>query len=315
MVGARMDINKAKHDSNFTILAPGGCQSKCKFCFWNRNEAGIITPDDYFERLISVLFNLPEQFQTISISGGEPSESYYLEGIVKMVDRVRRERFFRRIVLTTNLSDIDAVKRVLYGIDHINISRHRIDDASNDNVFGRKSATTKELSEFCSFNNYMPIQIMPKKTVTMNVVYDEMHESEAFDYIEYAETAGFGAISFRKKVNRGCDVSRTYLEHYFYMNHHLLSEDACPVCRGSVFEISNGMQVRFKAGVSEPSIEMGEVFEAVFHPDGNLYADWSRMVPLYLDINKTRPERSEPTCVYQKPVFVAGCGRSGIGGC
>jgi sulfatase maturation enzyme AslB (radical SAM superfamily) len=51
------DINNSySSNPNFTILAPGSCNSKCEFCFWNRDE-GKIKPDisNYRKSLKNIL--------------------------------------------------------------------------------------------------------------------------------------------------------------------------------------------------------------------------------------------------------------------
>ena len=147
----------------------------------------------------------------------------------------------------------------------------------------------------------------------MNVVVSEkLSMIHAVPLINYARKQGFNALSFRSEVRSGSRAQKTPLEKYFYKHMTLISEDSCPVCRGSVFHTSDGFEVRFKAGVPEPSIESGGVFEAVLHPDGNLYADWSRLVPLSLNCdNLFTPSLPHPLNLSQchpPAVKASGCG-------
>ena len=68
---------------NLSIVMPGGCNGKCDFCFWQKTKPC----GGYLEKLTGVFTSLPSQFSQLSITGGEPTLSPYLENVLNLIDR------------------------------------------------------------------------------------------------------------------------------------------------------------------------------------------------------------------------------------
>ena len=277
-----------KYGPNTTILLPGSCNAHCEFCFWNRKEAKIKPPADYFDSVFSALLFLPDDFKCLSISGGEPTLSPFFGQFLARLGAFRRRRPFDRVVLTTHGGNLApflfAVGSV---VDHINISRHGIGDAANYEIFGTENIPSDdELRALIT-----DIHCVTNCDVTLNCVIpddsrDRTHAVRDFcsRFIKYAKDLGADAVSFRKEAST---VAPTKAERAFRNRYGVVNETKCPVCRGMNQDV-NGFDVRWKGTVHEPSIETGGVYEAVIHPDGKVYTDWGMKVPLDLSPSKTR---------------------------
>ncbi len=313
----------ARPDPNFTILVPGGCNAKCDFCFWNADFGRIRPPADYLNKLRHVLLNLPNSFSTVSVSGGEPSVSKMLIPVLQVIEEVRRTRQYDRVVLTSNGSNMPVLESIAAEglIEHLNISRHHINDEKNEAIFKTKAVpTTKMLEEFIwRIHKTSAIDVCMNAVVTTvlsAVVPDGSKEISAASLIFYAEFTGFDAISLRKVAS---DVTPTPAETVYRNAHGVLHETKCPVCRGMVQKVG-GFEVRWKGSVAEPSIVSGKTYELVFHPDGKTYADWGMKVPVAvpgMDIVQPVIKREREKIRY--PYYVppdtgrSGCGSGGCG--
>jgi molybdenum cofactor biosynthesis enzyme MoaA len=111
--------------ANLSIVTPGGCNAKRKFCFWEQKE----TPEDYLINLSNSLIKAKKlHLKELSITGGEPTISPYLPQILEAVKMYN----FKKVVLTTNGVELHNVVDSMRGIvNHINISRHHYDDEIN----------------------------------------------------------------------------------------------------------------------------------------------------------------------------------------
>jgi len=309
-------LDLSRPDPNFTILVPGGCNAKCDFCFWNADFGRIRPPADYLSELRLALLALPPSFTTISVSGGEPTVSKFLVPILRVIDKVRMERPYNRVVLTSNGSNSKALESIAVEgfIDHLNISRHEIDDSKNEAIFKTKVVPTTAMLKDLIWR----IHVTSSVDVCMNAVVPPdlpAHSPtrlSAINLIEYARDTGFDAISLRKEAS---NVIPTPAENEFRRMHGVVHETKCPVCRGMSQRV-NGFDVRWKGSVAEPSIVSGKTYEAIFHPDGRIYADWGMKIPLALHGRlKATPKAEEKVRV----VYVdrdngrSGCGSSGCG--
>lgn len=71
------------NNPNLSIVMPGGCNGNCQFCFWKQTEPC----GNYLEKVNNILKSLPSQFKQLSITGGEPTLSPYLEKVLNLIDR------------------------------------------------------------------------------------------------------------------------------------------------------------------------------------------------------------------------------------
>lgn len=263
-----------KFGPNTTVLLPGSCNAHCEFCFWNRDESLIRAPDNYVEKVLNQIGDLPELFSVLSVSGGEPTLSPFFSKFVIGLSYLRRYRHFDRCVLTTHGGNLDRyITAVGCAFDHINISRHGIGNEENFAIFGTdRIPTDRDLAQMIA-----RIHAETHCDVTLNCVIPDDRDHSNHDvrdfcmsYIEHAKKLGADAVSFRKVAS---DVKPTRAEKAFAKRFGVESRTNCPVCRGMNQRVE-GFDVRWKGSVAEPSIETHGVYELVYHPDGNAYADW-----------------------------------------
>lgn len=270
-----------KYGPNTTILLPGSCNAKCDFCFWNRDEGKIrVGKEVFLEKAFTYLANMPDLFSVLSISGGEPTLSPYFSSFLVALSRFRRDRYFERVVLTTNGANLDKhIAAVGCAVDHINISRHGLTTEENQAIFKTESIPTDEdLKRLIS-----RIHKITHCDVTLNCVIPEDGPNNGIDtfkfcrtFIKYAKDLGADAVSFRKVAS---DVSPTMAEKMFAEKYGVDSETQCPVCRG-MNQIVDGYDVRWKGTVNEPSLDTHGIYEVIIHPDGNGYVDWGMTMPV-----------------------------------
>jgi DNA-binding cell septation regulator SpoVG len=92
---------------------------------------------------------------------------------------------------------------------------------------------------------------------------------------------GFSEICFRKAHTETSDLKPTETER-LVSAFKIAQHSECPVCRSDL-RIIEGMQTWWTASIAEPSdLMVDKMYEAVFHPDGKLYADWSKNIEIEL---------------------------------
>jgi pyruvate-formate lyase-activating enzyme len=245
---------------NFSIVVPGGCNAKCAFCFWNENKKAM--PSNYLTRLSKVLEQLPDNFKSISLTGGEPTANPIFKNILEVLKGYRNR--FERIVLTTNgfmltqcVDDIDGV------VDFVNISRHRVDDLENAEVFKTNTVPNRR-SLVCIIKklNQAGIQVTLSQVLEGNCTTDSVD-----DYIHFAKRVGASGVFLRKTHG---DLDAHPVESGF--SNWKATENSCPVCLDKR-QVINGMPVAWKRGLLEPS-EVG-FHELIFQQNGMLSLDWA----------------------------------------
>jgi MoaA/NifB/PqqE/SkfB family radical SAM enzyme len=286
-----------KYGPNTTILLPGSCNAHCGFCFWNRDEGKIKPPQDYIDKVFKILADLPKEFETLSLSGGEPTLSPQLTKLLTRLGKFRRTNDrFQRVVLTTHggnlLEHLPAIGCVA---DHINISRHAIGTKNNRDIFKTKGIPSdEELRDIIT-----EVHDMTECDVTLNcVVPPNVTVKFCNDFIHYARYLGADAVSFRKQAGT---VAPTRAEKSFVKKYGVLAETKCPVCRG-LAQTVDGFDVRWKGTVHEPSVDTGGVYEVVIHPDGEAYSDWGMKHPIDLT-----PKKKKKRVVKSKQPVPVGC--------
>lgn len=250
---------------NFTIITSGGCNSFCSFCTdpFKRKAS-----PDYIANLVTVLQDtLPEHFNQVSISGGEPTLSPDLPKILNLLKVANR---FRKVVLTTNGArlpqHVELLKRT---INHLNVSRHAIGYEANTKVFGTRAIITDADLKASAFElNKAGID------VNLNHVYSpgsNLTVQYVLDYLDYARSVGATSVSFRYDQNEN-SLEPTYLEKLF-SEWAVIHAGGCPVCRNHTVLVG-GFPVVFKASFAEPSKAINDVYELVYHITGKLTTDW-----------------------------------------
>ena len=256
----------AVDNPNFSAVLPGPCNAKCSFCTWRAsheepNSGGFLGAFAMANLL------LPESFRTLSITGGEPTLSPALAGINALAGDNRWER----VVLTTNGAYLLARLRdgSLSNVTDINLSRHAVSQAENNDVFGcamlAKPGIKSAVNEARSRNI----------TVGFNTVVTDpssLDISGVNEWVEYAIGLGVTRIAFRLDSNLG--MERTILAETQLIESGVRqrSSSGCPVCISRSY-FYHGVELLFKYSVNEPSDTMN--YELILHPNGVISYDWS----------------------------------------
>lgn len=250
---------------NLSIVLPGPCQAKCDFCFWYQKP----TDKDWLSKLEYTLDTLPQCFEQVSITGGEPTLSQYLRPVLQML--ASRRGKYNKIVLTTNgIRVMDHINEIYNGVDHVNISRHHWLEEKNQEVFKTKNVPTSEqLKEIAKL-------LMSK--LTFNCVIKNMTVQGMYKFLEYSKGLGVFNVCFRQEHG---SLEPVTIEKHLLKKYEKTSEGGCPVCRGSYFYV-NPMNVGIKYSVLEPKDVIDGIYELVFHPDGKLTADWEANIEIDL---------------------------------
>jgi len=261
-------------DTNFSIVLPGGCNAKCKFCFNVKPPIESLPIGYYLRKLTQCLNELDKQFYQISLTGGEPLLSPYIDFVLSTIFGFKHK--YTNIVLTTNGTQLlNKIDMVSLTVDHINISRHHFNESDNKNIFGG-SYNEDDKSLLMAIDEYGKRGI----DISVNCVINDSTTKDFIDnYIEWGKSLGVYAIRFRKE-NGDLKPTPVELEYSDYKN---LRHGECPVCRTDLQRIK-GVLVYWKSSTLEPSdMIKNKIYELVFQPDGNIYEDWSynRIVNLY----------------------------------
>lgn len=249
---------------NFSIVLPGECNAKCDFCFWKRSKS----ESPMFVTQLSWWLNEFKQSQNpitqISITGGEPTISPVFDDVMGLLE----EYSDVKVVLTTNGTNLGKKIATIEGIiNHINISRHAVDEATNQKLFGTKHVPdVKQLTELCSGANSSNIDVTLNRVVSGN--YANLQDFD--DYIGLAKTVGASAVCYRKDYSDNT-LNPIALEQ---MLDSRKQSFGCPVCVTNSY-IYKGMRVNFKMSLEEPSTAVPYIYEFVYQPDGSLTEDWA----------------------------------------
>lgn len=257
-------LNETIINPNFSIVVPGGCNGKCSFCFWKQSKVC----ENYIGNLVETLNSMPSQFYQLSLTGGEPTMSPYLDKILENIDRTK----WKHTVLTTNGTNILKYISKLEGkIDHINISRHHYDDVINESIFGTDTVPdSKKLRTIVTELNKVGIDVTYSAVLT-----EELNSKEGAEkYIAFAKRSGAKQV-FLRKPHGSLDASKAEkaFEHLPSSTHN------CPVCRNTTQKI-NGITVVWKASLEEPSKSLGMIYETIYHEDGTLTSDWEQEIKI-----------------------------------
>jgi len=280
-------------DPNFSIIMPTGCNAKCSFCFWKPKKAS----RDWSQKLLQTLAKLPEQFWQISITGAEPTSDFLLlAGTLRKIKRYKHK--FPKVVLTTNGYKLakflaDPKRYELFGqvVNHVNISRHHWKDDKNLLMFNAKPSsipTQEELGELCSKLNTLGIDVnlncvlhhfdfafSPRSIYGCSSETCNQEASSIHNMLGLVKQVNASSICFRVPSKDDSLTSKHHTEKAFIdKGYKEISHSECPVCSSTTYLI-DGVRCTWKYSIPEPVDKMQDlIYEAVFHPNGKLTADW-----------------------------------------
>lgn len=269
-------MNLVVNNPNFSIVMPDGCNAKCSFCFWKKK----CKADNFYTKLEQTLIDLPDVFQQISITGGEPTVNISsLVKVLEIIQRVKKQRPFK-VVLTSNGHKLynlvkDYPRELVKVINHLNISRHCVNDIANYKAFD--TFTLPDMRQL-SYTMYMFQSRFID--VTFSAVLDERffyEKKDIEDYIHFAHRYGANAVSLRLPFG-SLDTHKLEAEFLGIDS----QTHSCPVCRHTTQYI-DGMLVTWKASSGEPSKQMNGIYELIYHEDATLTADWEGKLKVELE--------------------------------
>jgi organic radical activating enzyme len=281
---------------NFSIVLPGGCNAKCEFCFWT--PGGTVQFSRYLGALDDVLHELPDAFQSISLTGGEPTLSPALVSALRLLEKYRSR--FRRIVLTTNGHNLESFIPSFEGIvDFVNISRHSEDDAINREVFGTDTVPAVDSLAF----RILELNRIGIPVTLSRILRDDDTAETIAAFLEFARDIHASQVFFRKPHG---SLDPHPVESSF--DNWKAIESSCPVCLDR-HQVIRGLHVSWKRGLLEPST-VG-FHELIMQPDARLTVDWLGKMPITMaKVNSMYAQESIPRVVteYVDIGSVVGCG-------
>lgn len=251
---------------NFSIILPGPCNANCSFCFWRKDhQQGVV--DNYIEVLRNVLIKLPDDFWQISLTGGEPTISPWLDKVLAIIDKKR----FQKVVFTTNgVKEYFPSKLFLEKVNHVNISRHWPRQVGNEDAFNVMRVIRQH--EIKSFISYLSANGIDS---SISCVYNDQKFSTSTlgEMVTFTKDVGAIRLCMRNEATSTSTLAETKLEKEFDAWPQM-ERSGCPVCRSNTKYI-NGLPVTFKSSLLEPSDHMDDVYELIFHPNGVISSDWA----------------------------------------
>lgn len=298
---------KCYSNLNLSVFTDDYCNANCKFCvaqlrFENKGQQykkrKIVDDKEYFERLEEVFKKIRPLNPSISITGGEPTKSKRLVGILELIEKYG----FRKRTITTNgsglLDEMNGKKVIQHIIDnhfaHLNISKAHYDEDINKSImqYEKGYCSNEDLRQIIMYskaNNLRPRMscILLKSGINS---LDEM-----IKYMEFYKELGLDNVIFRElmdydeqtmcnieKMNyckenkvrlndiwkeidkdRRFEPIRNLLGYYYYVE--IYKYKGIDMC-------SEGANLVKLYDEKEKHEDI--VYEMVFHPNGNLNGSW-----------------------------------------
>ena len=185
---------------NLNIFITSVCQNKCDFCI-NNKFTGSDCSDEIYEKSLKEV--LDEKDFEITITGGEPTLN------MKRLIFTMKECFDRnlhcRTFSTTGfnlLKEYENKQLWNYLIDYnfvhnINISRMNIDQNINDNIFGNKNITNKDIEKLAYFfgtNN-------AEMRISCNLIKGSIDSFKSMlNFVDFYSNIGVQTVMFRETI-------------------------------------------------------------------------------------------------------------------
>lgn len=294
---------------NFSIFIDDYCNADCKFCvaqlrFENKGQMykkfKIENDEEYFKRLDEVLSYIRPLNPTISITGGEPTISSRLVGILKLIKKYN----FRKKCITTNgsglLREVDG-KTILdwliwSGFDHLNISRTHWDIATNQNIMSFENKCDNlnneklhKIIKYAKKNNLRP-------RMSCLLLKDGVGDiNKIHNYLKYASKLECDNVIFRETMDfNEKEIINDIKKDYCNKNKVRLNDiwkdidkdfEFKPVLQNlgyyyyvEVYDYNGICMVTESADLKQLDKEKERnkdiVYEMIFHPNGNLNGSW-----------------------------------------
>jgi molybdenum cofactor biosynthesis enzyme MoaA len=247
-------------------MLPGGCNAHCAFCCWSRREEPFDKPA-YISKLEPILINLLSKANSINILGGEPLISPHLENVLNLIKKLKEKYRFPKIVITTNGSalpnKLDSFKGV---INHVNLSRHGINDEENKELFGNKAFLAADrilevANKLADYDIDLSINCVLHEKTPINT------KQEVIKFIKFCKKVGAVSVCFKKVEGDSLDKVPQQL---LFNSIPTIKSTTCDVCRTDLQLIEN-MAVYWQAALNRPSQLPRDV---IIQPNLNVTSDW-----------------------------------------
>jgi len=287
--------------ANFSIILPGPCNAACSFCFWKRSNA---ESPMFVQTLVWYLQALKGKVTQISVTGGEPTISPVFDEVMNAL----RQFTDIKIVLTTNGANLLEKINVINGVvKHVNISRHAVNDDSNQFIFGTKSVPAKpQLADLCEVLNSCNIDVTLNKVIS----HDYNDHVEFDEFVRFIKEVGASALALRKDYSVN-SLDSVPLEAKLGRTGTVKS---CPVCSTNSY-LYRGVPVHFKMSLEEPSEVLPYIYEYVYHPNSLLSEDWAGKKPIELQMRAPVVQQPKPSWGTPNFSYGGGCGQVTFRGC
>ena len=252
------------------------CNGTCPFCINPLVKEGkdIIDPASYRE----MLQRINNHIYGVSLTGGEPLLYPELANeIIEITQEVCGSRVEKDLV--TNGTDfslaIDILKMDL--LDSVHLSRHRITDKENDQIFGFHTASAHEISSVLT-EMENPAQVVLNCVLMAGGVDSVRNMAE---YLEFASDLGIRNVCFIGMSRHNSFCESHYIDPWnlnlsqnarFHIWNEYHDHDYCG-CRSGSYDAVNG-SIRFyyrRIGDRKPSYARQLVYSA----DNRLFAGFS----------------------------------------
>lgn len=320
LIPYEFDGNKKQVYSNFnfSIFVDDYCNADCKFCvaqlrYENKSQMYkkymIKNDEEYFNRLKEVLIRVRPLNPSISITGGEPTKSKRLVGILNIL----KEFNFRKKCITTNgsgLLDIVEGKTILQHLidckfNHLNISRPHWDNDKVQDImkFECKNNITsnedlKYIIPYSLKNNLRPrLSCLLLREGVSNV-------KQMKEYMDFYKQYGIDNVIFRELMDYNEETNINIEKMEYCKNNKIKLNDIwseldkdnnfIPTLQnlGYYYYVevrdykgitcvseSADLRVCDKEKENNPDI----VYEMIFHPNGKLNGSWVDTEDILMD--------------------------------
>lgn len=249
------DMLKGNYKFNLYIKITDYCNASCKFCS-NQNSVPKEENID-LNKLEKVLKELNDKniLGRVSITGGEPL--LYIDRLNKVLNKVYETIPNALVTINTNGINFNQIKNLesLSKIEGIHISRHHYDDKINDDQFGVKTATVKEIKELLG-------SVENKRLIRLNCLLikgqiDNLEEVSK--YLDMAGDLGIFRVGFVSLMptNQYCkdnyidfnDIFKN-MNSKFLSTNHFYDSDICECCNG-IYLSKSGNMVEYYARMTK----------------------------------------------------------------
>jgi len=287
------ELNIVNTNPNFTIVLPVGCNADCSFCSWKTvGQEDMERSKDFLKNLKNVLEKLPEEFEQITISGGEPTLYKELNKVLMLIGYHKGEKI-KKVVFTTNGVELRKwINNDLFTevVDFVNISRHHYIQEENNKIMGFLTPSWYDIIDFSEdLGDYgIPVNI--------NCVIPDIDRSIMIDFfslfVNNARECYVNSITFRKDYAQGFGMSE--LEQIISKKKKAVQISECPVCMKNKY-VEKGMDIYFTTSEEEPKDVLGSaIYEFILQPNGDLTIDWEGKEVVSLEKPPTGIRKIEP---------------------